>query len=359
MDLTGPSSADKNARAARDASAVDGARGGLEAPVAGTPFLAADVGGTHARVGRVQVDRAGRVEVLEYRVYACAAYPSLAAILREFAAATATRADHAVVAIAGRLAGDRLVNSNLAWPVSLQQTRHAAGVAHLALINDFEAVAHAVPHLDPAAMTRLCGPVHALQETAPALVLGPGTGLGAALHLPGPPPQVLASEAGHAALAAGSPRELALLGELLQRWPHVDNERVLSGPGLVNAYLALCRLDGVDPCLHAPAAITAAALDGSDRLAVETLSLFCGLLGSLAGDLAVTFGAGQVYLAGGVLANLGSFLLDSRFAERFTNKGVFAEALEQVPVWLLGHGQAGQVGLVGAAAWYAAQRTVR
>lgn len=348
MNRIDPPSAGSSASEHRAASHPDRVHGGREPPVAGRPFLAADVGGTHARVGRVRVDRTGRIELLEHRTYACAGYPSLAAILREFAGAAMP--DHAVVAIAGRLAGDRLVNSNLAWPVSLQQTRHAAGIAHFALLNDFEAVAHAVPHLDPDAMTRVCGPNSTAQEPGPALVLGPGTGLGAAVYLPGPPSQVLASEAGHAALAAGSPRELALLGELLQRWPHVDNERVLSGPGLVNAYLALCRLDGVVPRLDTPVAIAAAALEGSDPLAVETLSLFCGLLGSVAGDLTVTFGAGQVYLAGGILANIVPFLLESRFAERFANKGVLGGMLEQVPVRLLDHGQ---TGLLGAAAWYA------
>ena len=351
MDRIDPLSAGASAPAHRAAAHPGGASSGREAPVAGEPFIAADVGGTHARIGRVRIDRTGRVELLEHRRYACAGYPSLAAILREFAGSAMP--DHAVVAIAGRLAGDRLVNSNLAWPVSLQQTREAAGIARLALLNDFGAVAHAVPHLDPATMTPVCGPHSAVPERGPALVLGPGTGLGAALHLPGPPPQVLASEAGHAALAAGSPRELAVLGELLQRWPHVDNERVLSGPGLVNAYLALCRLDGVAPRLHTPAAITAPALGGGGRVAVGRRSLFCGVSGRLAGDLAVTFGAGRGYLAGGVLANIGPFLRESRFAERFTNKGVFAEALGQVPVWLLDHGQ---IGLVGAAAWYAAQQ---
>lgn len=307
------------------------------------PFLAADVGGTHARLGRVRIDRDGRVSVLDYRRYACAEHPSLAAILRDFAQG----AEHAVVAIAGRLDGDVLVNSNLPWPVSLERTRREAGVRHLGLLNDFEAVACAMPYLDPGAITRVCGPARSAE--GPVLVLGPGTGFGASLRLPGAPPRVLASEAGHAALAAGTGRELALVGQLLRQWPHVDNERVLSGPGLRNAYRALCALDGVAPRLDTPEAIAAAALARSDAQALEALQLFCALLGSLAGDLALAFGADAVYLAGGIPAQIKPFLLESDFAARFRNKGVLSEVLARVPVWLAEHGQ---LGLVGAAAWY-------
>jgi glucokinase len=323
----------------------------------GQPFIAADVGGTYARLGLVQMGDDGNVSVLEYRRYSCAAYPSLAAILREFADsvpvdAGSVRAEHAVVAIAGRLEGDTLINSNLPWAVSLSQTRNDAGIVHLGLLNDFEAVACAMPYIDPAAMTQVCGPDRA--NAGPALVLGPGTGFGASLCLPssfepGAPPRVLASEAGHASLAAGNEREIELVRYLLKRWPHVDNERVLSGPGLLNTYRALCEIDGLAPELDSPVMITAAASERTDAHAVEAVAMFCSLLGSLAGDLAVTFGASSVYLAGGIPAQIGSMLLESDFAARFLNKGVLGEVLARVPVWLVDHGQ---LGLVGAAAWY-------
>ena len=180
-----------------------------------------------------------------------------------------------MVAIAGRLEGDTLINSNLQWPVSVRSTRDAARVTHLALLNDFEAVACAMSYVDAATMTRVCGPERA--GNGPALVLGPGTGFGAALCLPSAqqraPLRVLASEAGHAALAAGTARELDLVRHLLKRWPHVDNERVLSGPGLVNTYQALCELDGVTPALDNPEAIAAAAQADTDARAVETLQI--------------------------------------------------------------------------------------
>jgi len=328
-------------------SQADAAAGNWHALAPGQRFIAADVGGTHARLGWVEVEPGQQVHVHEFHQYACAGYPSLAAILRDFAARVgAGSIAHAVIAIAGRLDGDVLLNSNLPWPVSLSHTRREAGIGQLVLINDFQAVACAMPYLERTAMTRVCGED---RVTGPALVLGPGTGLGAALWLPDSPPRVLASEAGHAALAVGNARELALLSQLLQRWPHVDNERVLSGPGLVNAYRGLCELDGVAPLLETPAQVSSAAQAGEDPQAREALSLFCGLLGSMAGDLALTFGAGVVYLAGGIPAQIKPFLLGSDFAVRFANKGVLGGMLAEVPVYLVEHGQ---LGLIGAAAWY-------
>lgn len=311
------------------------------------PFIAADVGGTHARIALVQVE--GSVSILQYRKYICAEHPSLAAILRDFAATCGTTAPlHAAVAIAGLIDGDRLINTNLPWAVSRSQTWQDAGLQHLALINDFEAVACATPYIDPTAITLLTGPEQATLP-GPTLVIGPGTGFGAAVRLSGTPTTILPTEAGHASLAAGTPRELELVRRLLQRWPHVDNERVLSGPGLLNTYAALCDIDGVAQRLHAPADIATAAQSRDDVQAVEALQLFCSLLGSLTGDLALMFGAKAVYLAGGIPAQIKPFLLASDFSARFHNKGGLSEVLARVPVWLIEHGQ---LGLIGAAAWY-------
>lgn len=341
-----PAPADPKASPATPVAAAAAPATGM-ALLPGQRFIAADVGGTHARLGVVRVTSEAGVVVDAFHQYACAGYPSLAAILRDFIGRSGVGGAHAVVAIAGRLDGDVLVNSNLPWAVTLAQTRRESGLDQLAVMNDFEAVAWAMPFIERHAMTRVCGPD--IAAPGAAVVLGPGTGLGTALRLPGPPPQVLASEAGHAALAVGTARELALLQQLLQRWPHVDNERVLSGPGLVNTYQALCVLDGVPAELDSPTTISA----GGNAQADEALRIFCGLLGSLAGDLALSFGATAIYLAGGIPAQIKPQLLDGTFAARFGNKGVLAPVLAQVPVWLVDHGQ---LGLVGAAAWYA-QRT--
>lgn len=324
-----------------------------EAQELSAPLIAADVGGTHARLARAVAESAGhRIEVLDPHCYACADYPSLAAILKDYAGRTGLgRGARAAVAIAGVPEGDGLLHANLPWAVSVPATREAAGLGALALVNDFEATAWAIPTIDPSDAPLIAGPDGVAPGAGPVLLVGPGTGLGAAVHLPGPPARVIATEAGHAALAAGNGRELAVLGRLLQRWSHVDNERVLSGPGLVNLYAALCALDRVLPRLDSPAAIVAAAAAATveDPQALEALQMFCALLGSMVGDLALTFGAREVYLAGGISARILPFLQTGGFAARFRNKGVMGRMLERVPVRVVEHGQ---LGLLGAALWY-------
>lgn len=315
-------------------------------------IIVADVGGTFARVAHVAVQAGQSPDILAYHKYACAESPDLAAILHRFIAEHAHgESTSAVVAIAGVLDGDTLVNANLPWPVSVERTRQAAGLASLRLINDFEAVAYAIPHLHVGGLLPLTGDQpHSFHW--PALILGPGTGLGAALRFEGGDRPVLASEVGHSALAPTNELELEILHRLMKRWPHVDNERVLSGNGLMNLYPCLCEIRGVTPRWQTPEQLIAAANAGQDAQAVETLQVFCGWLGSLIGDLVIAFGARSVYLAGGISAHIEQFLRQPAFRERYVNKGVLGHVLRHVPIWRVDHGQ---LGIVGAAAWYLEQ----
>ncbi len=332
--------------------AVDQA--GATAPAATARLLAADVGGTYARVGLVDPQGNG-FAVGFHRRYQCAAFPSLAAVLRHFRdeaaeAGEAAFPDACVVAIAGVLQGDHLLNGNLAWPVSLSGTRRDAGIRHLHLINDFEALAWALPRI-PQAQFQPLGAAEGLP--LPTLLLGPGTGLGAALLVDqGGRLAVQPSEAGQAALAAGTPLELDVVRLLQARFGHVASERVFSGPGLVHLYEALCALRDLPPRWHTPAAVVEAADLGNDPLAVECIALFCGWLGSFAGDLALTFRAGSVCLAGGLTGHLQRHLPRGDFMRRFLDKGVLSDSLRQLPVHALEHGD---LGLIGAAAWHDAQ----
>jgi len=306
-------------------------------------IIVADVGGTYARLG--WTDGVDADQVHDYRRYACAEHPDLAAILRDYASGRPCQG--AVVAIAGVLEGDRLINSNLPWAVSVEQTRQGAGLSWVQLINDFEAVANAMPVLARDTLSPLTD-VTESSANSPALVIGPGTGLGAALWMEGHPPRVLATEVGQAALAAGNDLEMDVVRRLLGERRHLNNEHVLSGTGLMNLYRCLCELRG-GTAVHADAGALVAAAESGDGLALETLQVFCGWLGSLVGDLAIIFGAKVVYLAGGVTAHIPTFLHDGHFLQRYLNKGVMSERLEQVPVWRVEHGQ---LGLLGAAAWY-------
>ncbi|MBU2050238.1 MAG: glucokinase, partial [Gammaproteobacteria bacterium] len=154
-------------------------------------LIVADVGGTFARVALATVRAGAAPQLSGLQRYACAEHPSLAAILAAFIATLPAAPDSAVVAIAGLLDGDHLVNTNLPWPVSVARTRHDSGLASLALINDFEAVAYAIPHVAPETMVALNGDPEPGPRW-PALVLGPGTGLGAALRFEGGERPVLA-----------------------------------------------------------------------------------------------------------------------------------------------------------------------
>lgn len=312
-------------------------------------FLAADVGGTHARIGLVR--RAGDgIEVLRYERYACADWPSLTAVLQDFVTQLDGHAvvKHCAVASAGYVLGDAVVNENLPWSVSIGDIRDALGLAGLAVVNDFEAVAYACQFLQTHE-TQPIIPTSVAPATGPVLVMGPGTGLGSAVLLPGSPhATVLPTEAGQISLAPGNEREMAILRELARGRDYVSYETALSGPGLVNLYRAISTLRGTNATLAGPSDVTRAALDGSDPAAVEALDVFCGLLGSFVGDLALLYGArGGVYLAGGILPQIRDRLLASSFANRFFNKGVMRAFLQQVPVRLMDHGQLGVIGAAG------------
>jgi glucokinase len=317
-------------------------------------LLAADVGGTHARIGLVsrQPNGTSPVTVLRYQRYACAEWPSLTAVLQHFVTYLDAPAPigQCVVASAGYVLDDAIVNDNLAWPVSIRDIRDSLALDHLAVINDFEAVAWATQFLtdaDTLAVIEASAP----RQRGPVLVMGPGTGLGSAVLLPGQPhAKVLATEAGQIALAPGNEREIEILRLFARERSHVSFEYALSGPGLRNLYRAICTLRGASPALVEPNAITHAALMQTDAAAVEALEVFCGLLGSFVADLVLLYGArGGVFLAGGILPQIRQLLMASRFRERFFNKGVMRPFLQQVPVRLMEHGQHGVIGAAGMA----------
>ncbi|MEO9089019.1 MAG: glucokinase [Rhodanobacter sp.] len=351
----------------RHAESSSDMRAGVRATARGTadstreanqPFLAADVGGTHARIGLVSAERAdGRpIRVLHFHRYRCADWSGLSAMLQDFVtqlahtphAAVAPGIRECAVACAGYVLDDVIVNGNLPWPVSIRGTRECLNIQRLAVINDFEAVAYATQFIDPAE-TRVIidAPTPA---SGPVLVMGPGTGLGSAVLLPGSPrAHVLATEAGQISLAPGNEREIEILRLLLRDRSHVSFEDVLSGPGLLKLYQAVSTLHHRPVRRLTPAEVTAAALEGSDAVALEVLQIFCALLGSFVGDLALLYGARAIYLAGGILPQIHDFLLASAFVERYFNKGVMRAWLQQVPVRLIEHGQ---LGVIGAAGWF-------
>ncbi|MGC1548844.1 MAG: glucokinase [Rhodanobacter sp.] len=314
-------------------------------------FLAADVGGTHARVGLIDF-RADQVApmVLAYRVYKCGEYAGLDAIVRAFCDEFAVSPHRLALACAGFLHEGNVVNSNLAWPIAPAALKQALKLDDVKVLNDFEALAYGTAYLDAGSVTPLHVPKqNAKSAPGPVVVVGPGTGLGVAVRIPGVRPSVLATEAGHIQLAARVGREQQVLAELVPANTHIPYDNVLSGPGLLRVYRALCRIERLPAVLDSPAAITAAACAGTNSRAVETLQLFCGWLGSYVGDLAMLYGAtGGIYLAGGFLSGMTGFLEQSSFVSRFLDKGVVRPFQQSVPVYVVDHAQ---LGVIGAASW--------
>ncbi len=317
-------------------------------PPAGPLVLAADVGGTHARVGLLR-QRHGAVppvELLAWQVYECVDWPGLAEILEDFLAAHARPPGAIVrcaVAAAGYLRGGRVIAENLHWPIVTQTLRRRLHLQRLDVVNDFEALACATRFLSASAGTAV---IDAAGSAGPLVVVGPGTGLGCAVVVPrGDHSAVLPTEAGHIALAPGNEREIEVLRRLGHDRDYVHTGYVLSGPGLLNLYRALAEIDGVAVAHIEPRQVSAAATTGHDPLAVEALAMFCAMLGSFAGDLAIMFKASAgVYLAGGILPAFRDFLLASEFPSRFLNKGVMRTFLASVPVRMIEHGSLGVEG---------------
>lgn len=315
-------------------------------------MLAADVGGTHARIGLLQAHSGAHppLAMLAGHVYDCAKWPGLVQILQDFLAHHAHGRDQiarCVLAVAGYLRGDELVSENLRWPVRISELRERLQLDRLDIVNDFEALACGTQFLSSQDSIAV---IDAQGTDGPTVVVGPGTGLGCAVLLPhgeGEAPRVMPSEAGHVALAPGNEREIEVLCRLGRDRAYVHTGHVLSGPGLVNLYRTLADIEGVTTIHAEPVEVSMAALGDADPLAREALAMFCALLGSFTGDLAVMFKAGGVYLAGGILPSIRGFLLSSDFRTRFLNKGVMRPFLANVPVWLI---EQGQLGVLGAAA---------
>jgi len=314
------------------------------------PFLAADVGGTHARVAlmRASPDAVHGVETLAHRVFVCATYASLANLLQAFVGDLHAPVKHCVLACAGQIMGNEVVNDNLAWPIDLAQLRHALALDEIAVLNDFEALAYALDGSLADSGRLLCGPD--ARASGPTLVIGPGTGLGAAVYVPAAGDFVLATEAGQMDFAPHSVREREILARLAPNGGYVPFEHIVSGPGLLTLYATLCALDGETPTLVTPEAVSKAAVAHGDALAVEALEIFCAALGGFTGNLAMTFMAtGGVYLAGGFLSSIFESLRRSAFEERFLHGRSARALLSEIPVHVTEHGLHG---VHGAARWY-------
>ncbi len=233
------------------------------------------------------------------------------------------------------------------WSFSIEQLRQDLELEELRVINDFTALAASIPRLEPQD-TMIIKSGEALKNAAIA-VLGPGTGLGVSGLIASAGGWIpLSAEGGHSSLVATNELEWAVVEVLSQEFGRVSNERVLSGPGLVNLYRALCRIEGTAPAELTPALIVTRATENPDSLEVRAVRMFSGWLGTAAGDLVLSLGArGGVYIGGGVVPKMLQVFDQRYFVERFLDKGRLRSYVEPVPVYLVLNTQ---IALVGAAA---------
>ena len=324
--------------------------------------LVADIGGTNARFALTDL-AAPEVDLHEARSLRNADFASVQHAVEHYLQGIGTAPKRAALAVACPVGSDEIRLTNRAWSFSRRELQRTLGFDELRMINDFGAVAWAIPSLERDSLLTLHGDPSAPLR-GPISVLGPGTGLGVALlvgsHEHGW--HAVETEGGHTSFAPVGDEERAIAAWLTAQHGRTSTERLLCGKGLSEIDVVLRGASAVlpsklpvpgdttllKPALRDPAEIVAAALEGHDLAARQTLARFCAVLGSVAGDCALIQGARTVVIAGGIVPRFIPFLRSSAFRERFLAKGRMATLLESVPIHVITHPQPGLLGAATA-----------
>ena len=308
--------------------------------------IIADIGGTNMRVA--QIDAQGGMTNIT--IYACAEHESLAVVLTDFITRQhlVGKKINACLAIACPVDKDLIVMTNLPWQFSQSQLKSQLQLNELVLINDFTAIAHSIPYLDADQKVQIgVGDVIA---NKPISICGAGTGLGVAnLISVDSGWHSLSGEGGHVDFAPVDEQEIAILQFLSKKYARVSSEQLLSGLGIEQIYQALSFAKNGEATVLPAKDIAEKALSGSCSLCVETLAQFCRILGSFAGNLALTLGSyGGVYIAGGIVPRFIEFFASSEFRKRFEAKGRLSSFNQPIPTFVVTEEQPG---LLGASAY--------
>lgn len=315
------------------------------------PVLVADIGGTNARFAL-----ASGATITPLLRRPTAEIDDLSNALKALVSDDPRLAAIEIVALAGGgpVVNGRIRLTNAGLDVDPDEIAARCGFARVLLMNDFEAVAWSLPVLAP----RDLHPIGSgsVDPSAPKVVIGPGTGLGVAAWIPveGHPGRPVATEGGHVTLAARTPQEAAVIQAAAARHGHVSAERLVSGPGLVEMLQSIAPARVRD--WPTPPAISEAAATGAAE-ARQVMALFFDFLGTVAADLAVSYGAkGGIYLSGGILRRMVDRFEASGFRARFEDKGRFRSYLEAIPTFLVLEPEPAFIGLAHAARTAAAAR---
>jgi glucokinase len=297
------------------------------------PRLLGDVGGTNARFAW---QTSASAPLSHIQVLSCSQYLGIAEAIEAYLTGNSLTSPAAAgIGIANPITGDQVVMTNHHWSFSIEQLQQQLSLNRLQVINDFTALALALPCLTSEQKVQIGGkePI----QNAPVALLGAGTGLGVSGLMPsGQHVLPISGEGGHVTLAAQNAKEFAVIELIGQKYGHVSAERVLSGQGLVDLYWALGQNTGLPAQAVQASEITQWALHDKDPLSLACLDMFAGFLGSVAGDLALTLGArGGVYIGGGIVPRLLGWFEHSPFRQRFEAKGRFATYLQDIPIWVI------------------------
>jgi len=294
--------------------------------------LIADIGATNARCALL--DDKGHVLATEF--FKNSEFASVEDVLRAYLGRrrASDRPRRAALAIAAPIVGDEIEMVNRGWRFSHKALAEEFALSRLVLVNDFAAIAWALPALGPDHVIQVGGGQRT--ATAPMVVLGPGTGLGVSSIVPaGDGWTVIQGEGGHATLAAADDDEARVVDLIRDDLGHCSAERALSGPGLVNLYQALGRLAGRGTPIVTPQDVTGLAQQG-EPLAKKTRDMFFAMLGTVAGNVALTLGAlGGVYVAGGIVPKFVDAFAQSPFRARFEAKGRYRWYMDRIPTYVI------------------------
>lgn len=310
--------------------------------------LVGDVGGTNARFALV--DSHGHIR--HPRSFPAKDYASLADVIADYLEQTMgrKRPPRAVIAVAGPVLDGEIEFTNLDWQISEGDLLAHFEFEAVKLINDFAAQALSCPQLE-ADDLRVLGPELRGAADSPLVILGAGTGFGVAGLARGERGDVtIATEGGHAGFAPYDDVEMEVWRRVKARHGRVSIERLLSGPGLYELYRSLAEIDGANAELPDDRTVIEACNAG-DRRAGAAVDRFCGILGSVAGDLALSFGArGGLFVSGGLAPRVADRLAASDFRRRFEDKGRLSAYLAQIPTSLVLHPYPAIVGAARALA---------
>lgn len=313
-------------------------------------LVAVDIGGTHARFAIATRDPDGAITLEEPVTLPTEDHASFQSAWKEFRKRQGRTLPQAVsMAVAGPIKPDIISFTNNPWVIRPRLIAGELGCNHHTIVNDFEAVGHAAARAPEDQFLHLAGPDTPLPGNGTVSVVGPGTGLGVAhLWRDGTAAyRVQATEGGHSDFAPVDAIEDAILVHLRKRLDRVSDERVVSGPAIVDIYHALAALDKRSAPDLDDRTLWQVGTSGENSLAAAAVERFCLALGSVAGNIALIQGASGVVIAGGLGYRIRDTLLTSGFANRFRAKGRFAEMMGSIPVKLITHPQPG---LFGAAA---------